>query len=97
MMFNLDFLVLLFIILLVASIADLVSISLFVKLAREKGYCQGKNGETVSAGLLWFIGIFATPLVLGIYVAALPNKNSPVTASSLAANAAYIKDDLPDV
>ena len=78
-------------------IAWLASINLFVKLAREKGYCQGKNGEMVSAGLLWFIGIFATPLVLGIYVAALPNKNSPVTASSLAANAAYIKDDLPDV
>ena len=27
--------------------------------------------------MLWFIGIFATPIVVGLYVAALPDKNAP--------------------
>lgn len=46
--------------------AFLVSINLFVERAREKGYFE-------KTGLLWFIGIFATPIVVGLYVLSLPD------------------------
>ncbi|MDY5661088.1 MAG: hypothetical protein SPG07_00505 [Coriobacteriales bacterium] len=48
--------------------AWLVSISLFIKAAKEKGYYE--HGGT---GLLWFIGIFATPIVVGLYTTSLPD------------------------
>ena len=48
--------------------AFLASISLFIKAAKEKGYYE--HGGT---GLLWFIGIFATPIVVGLYTASLPD------------------------
>lgn len=50
--------------------AGLVAISLFVDLAKEKGHYRD------DANILWFIGIFASPVVLGIYVMALSGKNS---------------------
>lgn len=54
-------------------VAWLMAINLFAKIARSKGYY--KDG----AGILWFIGIFATPIVVGIYVAALPDKRQAGT------------------
>lgn len=48
--------------------AFLASISLFIKAAKEKGHYE--HGGT---GLLWFIGIFATPIVVGLYTASLPD------------------------
>lgn len=59
------------IVLAVVLIAWLMAISLFVGIAKDKGYC--KDG----AGALWFIGIFATPIAVGLYVAALPDRNVP--------------------
>lgn len=49
--------------------AWLLAISLFAKIAKEKGYFED------GAGILWFMGIFATPIVAGLYVLALPDKN----------------------
>lgn len=54
--------------LLLVLAAFLASISLFIKAAKEKGYYE--NGGT---GILWFIGIFATPIVVGLYTASLPD------------------------
>lgn len=48
----------------------LVAISLFVDLAKEKGHYRD------DANILWFVGIFASPVVLGVYVMALSNKSS---------------------
>lgn len=50
-------------------VAWLMAISLFVDSARMKGYYRDGG-----SGALWFIGIFATPIVVGIYVASLPDK-----------------------
>lgn len=48
--------------------ACVASISLFIQAAQEKGYYE--HGGT---GLLWFIGLFATPIVVGLFVASLPD------------------------
>lgn len=45
-------------------------ISLFLGVKKEKGYPA--DNDT----LLWFIGIFATPLAVGLYVVALPDKSA---------------------
>lgn len=54
----------------VAFIISLVAISLLIKAAKEKGYHRS------SAGILWLVGIFATPVVLGLYTASLPDRNA---------------------
>lgn len=47
-----------------------VSIRLFIKSARMKGhYIDG-------AGVLWFIGIFTTPIILGLYVGSLADRST---------------------
>ena len=48
-------------------VAYFLSISMMVKTAKEKGCPWG-------GGRLWFIGLFTTPIVLGIIVAALPDR-----------------------
>lgn len=50
-------------------VAWIMSISMFIDAARAKGYKMKKTG------MIWFVGIFATPIVAGLYVNALPNKN----------------------
>lgn len=57
--------------------AGLVAISLFVDLAKEKGYYRD------DANILWFIGIFASPVVLGLYVMALSNKSSKDSSADI--------------
>lgn len=64
--------------------AALVAISLFVGAMREKGHSDK------SAGLLWYIGIFATPIVVGLYVASLPDKRGE-------AQVAPLQDELPAI
>ena len=61
-------LVITIIVLLLVLTAFLLSISLFINAAKEKGYYE--HGGT---GVLWFIGIFATPIVVGLYTASLPD------------------------
>lgn len=75
------------IVLAVVLIAWIMAISLFVEIAKDKGYC--KNG----AGALWFIGIFATPIAVGLYVAALPDRNA-LGASSRHAD---VDNELPSI
>lgn len=53
---------------LVVLVAWLMAINLFINAAREKGY------HRKSSGLLWFIGIVTTPIMVGLYAAALPDK-----------------------
>lgn len=57
-------------VLIVMAVAGLMAIDLFINLAREKGH------KLDNSGMLWFVGIFASPIVLGLYVAALPDKRS---------------------
>ena len=45
-----------------------VAINLFIGIGKSKGH------PMENAGLLWFVGIFATPLAVGLYVAALPDR-----------------------
>lgn len=59
-----------FLVIVLMIAAGLVAINLFVDLAKEKGHYRD------DANILWFIGIFASPIVLGIYVMALSNKSS---------------------
>lgn len=84
----------LFVLLLLVSLAAwLVAINLFVDLAKEKGHF--KDG----AGTLWFIGLFATPIVVGLYVVALPDKsNSSNTGTGAKLSSASSADDeLPSI
>lgn len=48
-------------------VAYFMSISMMVHSAVEKGCTWGK-------GRLWFIGIFTTPITLGVIVAGLPDR-----------------------
>lgn len=50
-------------------VAWIMSISMFIDAARAKGYKMKKTG------MIWFVGIIATPIVAGLYVNALPDKS----------------------
>lgn len=52
---------------LVMLAAGIVAISHFIELGQKKGCIEEKTG------VYWFIGLFASPLVLGLYVAAAPD------------------------
>lgn len=49
--------------------ASVVSIKGFVSIIRAKGYFQ-----EAKTGWLWLIGLFATPITLGLFAVALPEK-----------------------
>ena len=57
-----------------AIVAYFMAISSLVKTARAKGCPFG-------SGKLWFIGIFTTPIVLGILVAAQPDRGQKADQS----------------
>lgn len=69
--------------LLLCLAAWLLSTYVFLEIIRDKGYFRKKG-----SGWLWFIGIFATPIVPGIIAMALPEKMSDESAVAT--------DDLPD-
>ena len=69
----------------VAFIAWLYSIYLFVDIAQKKGH--------VNTGPIWFIGIFATPIVAGLYVLMLEDKKG----SSASAKAESGTNELPSI
>jgi ABC-type antimicrobial peptide transport system permease subunit len=48
-------------------VAWFMAVGLLVGNAKEKG--------SNKLGTLWFVGIFASPIVLGLYVLSLPDKN----------------------
>lgn len=59
---------------LVMLAAGIVAISHFIELGQKKGCIEEKTG------VYWFIGLFASPLVLGLYVAAAPDVVLPSKA-----------------
>lgn len=71
-------------------IAWLMAISQLVEAARMKGHCQ--NGD----GMLWFIGIFASPIVLGLYTASLPDRAAH-TQDGAAAQPKPLSSELPPI
>lgn len=54
----------------------LLAIHSFVEVAKMKGHHQD------GAGTLWLIGLFASPIVLGLYAAALPDRAAPPAAKA---------------
>lgn len=80
--------------LIVVLVAWLMAINLFINAAKEKGYY--KDG---GAGMLWFIGIFATPIVVGIYTSSLPDKRGREIMSGIGGSpaAASVQDELPSL
>ena len=48
-------------------VAFCFAIQMMIDAAKAKGYAMDKTG------LIWFVGIFATPIVVGLYVNALPD------------------------
>lgn len=68
-------------------VANILGVSELVKIAKMKGY------HTDGAGLLWFIGLCGTALVLGLIVCALPDRAIPATQTSYTRN----DDALPEV
>ena len=59
-----------FIIVVIALAARVVAINLLIKAGRAKGYAME------NAGILWFVGIFATPILVGLYIASLPDNRT---------------------
>lgn len=66
----------------------LLAIHSFVEVVKMKGHHQ--EGATT----LWLIGLFASPIVLGLYAAALPDRNATVATKAAAPNPA---DELPAI
>lgn len=66
-----DFVALFYFCVFVAVIAAwLIAIRLLIQSGEAKGYSMDNRK------LLWFVGIFATPIVVGLYVISLPDKSS---------------------
>lgn len=74
-------------------VAWLLSIDLLIDAGKAKGYSMANSGK------LWFIGIVATPLVVGLYVAALPDNRRIVfeQGSRQSSGLASGDDALPEV
>lgn len=79
----------LFVIMVVVLAAWLMAINLLIKVGAAKGYSMDNKG------LLWFIGIFATPIVVGLYVAALPDNR--LRSASDVPSAAAAAEELPEL
>ncbi len=69
----------------VVLVAWVMSISLIINAIKAKGY------EKITTGTLWFIGIFASPIVLGLYAVALPEKREAIDKTHPKG------DDLPSI
>lgn len=70
---------------LLAIAANICGAAELVKIARAKGH------YTNGAGILWFIGLFGTALMVGLIVCALPDRAAPVSS------APRDEDALPEV
>lgn len=82
--------IIILIISLVCLSASLIAISELIEATRMKGHCQD------GAGLLWFVGIFASPLVLGLITASLPDRNAQ-TQNGTAPQPDSLRDELPAI
>ena len=78
---------LIILIFLLPFVANILGVSELIKIAKIKGhYADG-------AGLLWFIGLCGTALVLGLIVCALPDRVAPMAS----APRAHDDNALPEV
>lgn len=78
-----------FIVALLIIIAYFTAIFMLIKAIRIKGHHQQ------GAAILFFLGFFASPIVLGLYAAALPNCTSAnMTASS---STLPSQDEMPEI
>ena len=86
--------VLIIILAILVLIAWIMAIDLFIGAAKEKGYYKEGGAE-----ILWFIGIFATPIVVGIYTSSLPDKRGReiVANTSGSSSVTSIQDELPSL
>lgn len=62
---------LMIVILIVVIVAWVNAINLYLAALAEKGY----ELDNSIRGKIWFIGLFATPLAAGLYVASLPDRS----------------------
>lgn len=74
---------------LICLFALLMAISQLIETALMKGHCQD------GTGMLWFIGIFASPIVLGLYTASLPDRGAPAATTAVAPEDP--RDELPAI
>ena len=92
--FGMDGIVVVYILVLFVVLAAwIAAIFKLVEAAQEKGHY--KDG----AGILWFIGIFATPIVVGLITASLPDRSERTVAVTVPASAApkAAEDELPEI
>ena len=73
----------------IVLIAWIISVYMFVERAKEK------NPKITGTGSLWFMGIFASPVVLGLYVISRPDARQRVETH--AGSPAAMQDELPSV
>ena len=73
---------------LTAFVISLIAISLLVDAAKAKGFHRN------DAGTLWFVGIFASPIVLGLYTASLPDRSAPAATAAAPEDP---RDELPAI
>lgn len=73
----------------VVLVAWLTAIKMFIGLAREK------DPGFYRTGLLWFIGIFATPLATGLYVCAMADRRNTSAPDGNQNNADALNKELP--
>lgn len=78
-----------FVVPIAALVAWLLAINLLIKVGEAKGHALSNKG------LLWFIGIFATPIVVGLYIIALPDRRAEAARKAPPASAAT--DELPEL
>ena len=82
--------ILMLFVVLAAWIAAIIKL---IEAAQEKGYYRD------GAGILWFIGIFATPLAVGLITASLPDRSEKTVAVAVPAPSIprATEDELPEV
>ena len=62
--------IILYLLLAIVLVAWIMAVYHLIKAGEAKGHF--KNG----AGAFWFIGLFASPIVLGLYIVALPDRSA---------------------
>lgn len=83
--------ILLFIVAIVVLVAWLVATEMFIDLA------QKKDPQFYRTGMLWFVGIFATPIVVGLYVCAMTDKRSATSSANNRNDADALNGELPSI
>lgn len=85
-----ELIIVLVIVLIIAFAAGLFAISKLISAAQMKGHYTA--GDTAP---LWFLGLFASPIVLGLYTASLPDRS--VAAAAAPTPEESLRSDLPAI